>query len=169
MDTDSLHLIGKENQRKLEENNCIHDTKLGYLKLEDIAYGERVLSPKKYCFYGKVLKKNKELFKVKCAGLPDDGQKQIKNFNQYYYGLTFIPENLLNEDKTKFKVINKKNGKPELFDLPVNNVTIGKLAQKNIKGGIYLCPCLFSIRIPDYIKLENSLNLDNLKIETCIL
>ena len=83
--------------------------------------------------------------------------------------MTFIPENLLNEDKTKFKVINKKTDKPELFDLPVNNVKIGKLAQKNIKGGIYLCPCLFSIRIPDYIKLENSLNLDNLKIETCIL
>lgn len=169
MDTDSLHIIGKENQRKLEENNCIDNTRLGYLKLEDIAYGERVLSPKKYCFYGKVLKKNKEIFKVKCAGLPDDGQKQIKTFDQYYYGLTFIPENLLNEDRTKFKVINKKTGKYELFDLPVNNVTIGKLAQKNIKGGIYLCPCLFSIRIPDYIKLENTLNLDNLKIETCIL
>ena len=166
MDTDSLHLIGKENQRKLEENNCIHNTKLGYLKLEDIAYGERVLSPKKYCFYGNVLKKNKEIFKVKCAGLPDKAQKEIKNFDKFYYGLTFIPENLLNEDKTKYK---KKIGSNEWFDLPSNSLPIGKLAQKNIRGGIYLCPCLFSIRIPDYIKLQNNIDFNDFDLDSIIL
>ena len=166
MDTDSLHLIGENNQKKLEENNCIDDTKLGYLKLEDIAYGERVLSPKKYAFYGKILKKNKEMFKVKCAGLPDDGQKEIKSFDKFYYGLCFIPDILLNEEKTKYK---KKIGSNEWFDLPLNCIPIGKLAQKNVRGGIYLCPCLFSIRIPDYIKLQNTINFDDFEIDSIIL
>ena len=166
MDTDSLHIIGENNQKKLEENNCIDDTKLGYLKLEDIVYGERVLSPKKYAFYGKILKKNKEMFKVKCAGLPDDGQKEIKTFDEFYYGLTFIPDILLNEEKTKYK---KKIGSNEWFDLPSNCVPIGKLAQKNVRGGIYLCPCLFSIRIPDYIKLQNAINFNDFDLTTLIL
>ena len=166
MDTDSLHIIGKDNQEKLELNNCIHDTKLGYLKLEDIVYGERILSPKKYAFYGKVLKKDKEMFKVKCSGLPDDGQKEIKSFDKFYYGLTFIPDILLNEEKTKYK---KKIGSNEWFDLPLNCIPIGKLAQKNVRGGIYLCPCLFSIRIPDYIKLQNTINFDDFEIDSIIL
>ena len=166
MDTDSLHIIGENNQKKLEENNCIDDTKLGYLKLEDIVYGERVLSPKKYAFYGKILKKNKEMFKVKCAGLPDDGQKEIKTFDQFYYGLNFIPDILLNEEKTKYK---KKIGSNEWFDLPLNCIPIGKLAQKNVRGGIYLCPCLFSIRIPDYIKLQNSIDFNDFDLTTLIL
>lgn len=168
MDTDSLHIIGNA-KTKLEESNCIHNTKLGYLKLEDIAYSERVLSPKKYAYYGLVLKKNKEMFKVKCAGLPVEGQEQVKNFDQYYYGLTFIPQNLLNEAMTKFKVISKKTGKDEWFNVPDNFIPIGKLAQKNVRGGIYLCPCLFSIRVPDYIKLINELDFDNFEIETCLL
>ena len=166
MDTDSLHIIGQDNQTKLEINNCIHDTKLGYLKLEDIAYAERVLSPKKYAFYGKVLKKNKEMFKVKCAGLPDDGQKEIKSFDQFYYGLTFIPDILLNEDKTKYK---KKIGSNEWFNLPSNSLPIGKLAQKNVRGGIYLCSCLFSIRIPDYIKLQNEIDFNDFELNSIIL
>lgn len=168
MDTDSLHIIGNAKEI-LEENNCIHDTKLGYLKLEDIAYSERVLSPKKYAYYGLVLKKKKEMFKVKCAGLPSEGQSQVKSFDQYYYGLTFIPQNLLNEAQTKFKVTSKKTDSEIWVDTPSNFVPIGKLAQKNVRGGIYLCPCLFSIRIPDYIKLVNNFDFDDLKIETCLL
>lgn len=168
MDTDSLHIIGNA-KTKLEEANCIHETKLGYLKLEDIAYSERVLSPKKYAYYGLVLKKNKEMFKVKCAGLPAEGQEEIKSFDQYYYGLTFIPKNLLNEAVNRFKVISKKTGQEIWVDTPANFIPIGKLAQKNVRGGIYLCPCLFSIRIPDYIKLVNELDFDDYQIETCIL
>lgn len=168
MDTDSLHIIGNA-KTKLEEANCIHDTKLGYLKLEDIAYSERVLSPKKYAYYGLVLKKNKEMFKVKCAGLPAEGQEEIKSFDQYYYGLTFIPQNLLNEAQNRFKVISKKTGTDVWIDTPANYIPIGKLAQKNVRGGIYLCPCLFSIRVPDYIKLVNSLDFDDYSIETCML
>ena len=80
--------------------------------------------------------------------------------------MTFIPENLLNEDKTKYK---KKIGSNEWFDLPSNCLPIGKLAQKNIRGGIYLCPCLFSIRIPDYIKLQNNINFNNFDLDSIIL
>ena len=166
MDTDSLHIIGKDNQAKLEVNNCIDNTKLGYLKLEDIVYSERVLSPKKYAFYGLVLKKNKEMFKVKCAGLPDKAQNEIKDFDKFYYGLTFIPEKLLNEDKSKYK---KKIDSNEWFDLPSNCLPIGKLAQKNVRGGIYLCECLFSIRIPDYITLQNSINFTDFDFNSIIL
>ena len=168
MDTDSLHIIGNA-KIKLEEADYIHDTKLGYLKLEDIAYAERVLSPKKYAYYGLVLKKNNEMFKVKCAGLPAEGQEEIESFDQYYYGLTFIPKNLLNEAGNRFKVISKKTGTDVWVDTPANYIPIGKLAQKNVRGGIYLCPCLFSIRVPDYIKLVNSLDFDDFEIETCLL
>ena len=106
------------------------------------------------------------MFKVKCAGLPDEGQKEIKTFDEFYYGLTFIPDILLNEEKTKYK---KKIGSNEWNELPSNCIPIGKLAQKNVRGGIYLCPCLFSIRIPDYIKLQNDINFNDFDLNTLIL
>lgn len=165
MDTDSLHIIGEENKRVLEEHNLVHDTKLGHLKLEDICYAERVLSPKKYCYYGLVMKKQEVKFSVKCAGLPGKAQKEIKTFDQFYYGLTFIPESLLNEDKTMYR---KKVG-DNWEKLPDNCLPIDKLVQRHVKGGIYLKPCIFSIQVPEYIRYKNNLQLDKFDIETILL
>ena len=149
MDTDSIHLIGEKLYNKLVKNNCVHDTELGKLKLEDICFAEKCLSPKKYAYYGLVLKKNKEMFKVKCAGLPDKAQQEIKNFNQFEYGLTFIPKDLYT---MMLYLLGKEKGTTS--DFYSNIIPVGKLAQCNVKGGIYLKPCIFQIRIPDYIKLQ---------------
>ena len=67
MDTDSIHLIGEEDYNKLVKTDCIHDTKLGLLKLEEICFGEKVLAPKKYAYYD-----SDNNFNVKCAGLPKE-------------------------------------------------------------------------------------------------
>ena len=165
MDTDSIHLIGKKLYNKLVENNCVHDTELGKLKLEDICFAEKCLSPKKYAYYGLVLKKNKEMFKVKCAGLPDKAQQEIKNFNQFEYGLTFIPNDLYN---MMLYLLTKQKG--TIKDFYTNIIPVGKLAQCNVKGGIYLKPCIFQIRIPDYIKLQYDIkDLEDIDIYTLIL
>lgn len=166
MDTDSIHLIGKSLYNKLEKADCIHDTELGKLKLEDLCFGEKALSPKKYCYYGKILKKNKDMFKVKCAGLPGEAQKQIKSFDQYDYGLIFIPKDLY-QIMLQLIILQKKKG--IAFDGQSNVIPVGKLAQRNIYGGIFLQPCIFQIHIPDYIKLIYGIEELNDTHNTCII
>ena len=131
MDTDSIHLIGEENYNKLLEENLIHDTKLGLLKLEEICLGEKVLAPKKYAYYD-----SDNNFKVKCAGLPKEAQEEIKNFNQFEYGLTFVPK-----------------GQKNIADIKTDNIIhIGKLQQKLVRGGIKLSETIFTIKEPDFNK-----------------
>ena len=162
MDTDSVHLIGEKLKNKLEKNNCVHDTELGKLKLEDICYGEKCLSPKKYAYYGLVLKKNKIKFSVKCAGLPQQAQEQIKDFDMFNYGLTFIPKELISENNT-YKI--KKGNKYIEYSLPNNYIPCGKLSQAYVDGGIFLQKCIFSIKVPDYIKLKVDLSMfENINI-----
>ena len=165
MDTDSIHLIGKDLYDKLVEKKCIDNTELGKLKLEDICYGEKCLSPKKYVYYGEVLKKNKIMFVTKCAGLPDQAQKEIKNFNQFEYGLTFVPKGLYT---IMLYILLKQKG--PIKDFYSNIIPIGKLAQANVKGGIYLKSCLFQIHIPDYIKLQYGIDdINNSDIYSLII
>ena len=131
MDTDSIHLIGEENYSKLVKAACIHDTKLGLLKLEEICLGEKVLAPKKYAYYD-----SDNNFKVKCAGLPKEAQEEIKNFNQFEYGLTFVPK-----------------GQKNIADIKTDNIIhIGKLQQKLVRGGIKLSETIFTIKEPDLNK-----------------
>lgn len=163
-DTDSIHLMSKEGYDRLESNNCIDDTILGKLKLEDTCYGEKCLSPKKYVYYGYIHKKKKTDFKVKCAGLPEDGKALIKDFNQFDYGLTFIPSDMIKGENFEIK----KGTKTISLPLPNNYVPVGKLAQKNIDGGIYLQPCLFSIKMPDVLKLHLK-EIEDFDIELFIL
>ena len=49
-------------------------------------------------------------------------------------------------------ILSKQKG--TIKDFYSNIIPIGKLAQANVKGGIYLKSCLFQIHIPDYIKLQ---------------
>ena len=131
MDTDSIHLIGEENYNKLVEENLIHDTTLGLLKLEEICLGEKVLAPKKYAYYD-----SDNNFKVKCAGLPKEAQEEIKSFNQFEYGLTFVPK-----------------GQKNIADIKTDNIIhIGKLQQKLVRGGIKLSETIFTIKEPDFNK-----------------
>ena len=131
MDTDSIHLIGEENYNKLVKKGCIHDTKLGLLKLEEICLGEKVLAPKKYAYYD-----SDNNFKVKCAGLPKEAQEEIKSFNQFEYGLTFVPK-----------------GQKNIADIKTDNIIhIGKLQQKLVRGGIKLSETIFTIKEPDFNK-----------------
>ena len=165
MDTDSLHIMGEYLYNKLIKNNCVDNTELGKLKLEHIAYGEKVLSPKKYCFYGEILKYKTEEFVTKCAGLPDEAQKEIKDFNRFEYGLTFIPKDLYT---MMLYLLTKQKG--TIKDFYSNIIPVGKLAQCNVKGGIYLKPCIFQIHLPDYIKLQYGIkDIDNMDIFTIIL
>ena len=167
MDTDSIHLMDTNAYKRLEKTNCINKTELGKLKLEDICFGERVLSPKKYCYYGKILKKDKEMFKVKCAGLPDKAQKEIKSFEQFNYGLTFVPKDLYT---VLLYILKNAKEKGIINEYYSNIIPIGKLAQSNVFGGMYLKPCLFQIRIPDYIKLKYNIDdLENDKLNTYII
>ena len=131
MDTDSIHLIGEKNYNKLFKADCIHDTKLGLLKLEEICLGEKVLAPKKYAYYD-----SDNNFKVKCAGLPKEAQEEIKSFNQFEYGLTFVPK-----------------GQKNIADIKTDNIIhIGKLQQKLVRGGIKLSETIFTIKEPDFNK-----------------
>ena len=131
MDTDSIHLIGEKNYSKLIKEGCIHDTKLGLLKLEEICLGEKALAPKKYAYYD-----SDNNFKVKCAGLPKEAQEEIKSFNQFEYGLTFVPK-----------------GQKNIADIKTDNIIhIGKLQQKLVRGGIKLSETIFTIKEPDFNK-----------------
>ena len=131
MDTDSIHLIGEKNYSKLVKAACIHDTKLGLLKLEEICLGEKVLAPKKYAYYD-----SDNNFSVKCAGLPKEAQEEIKSFNQFEYGLTFVPK-----------------GQKNIADIKTDNIIhIGKLQQKLVRGGIKLSETIFTIKEPDFNK-----------------
>ena len=131
MDTDSIHLIGEKNYSKLVKADCIHDTKLGLLKLEEICLGEKVLAPKKYAYYD-----SDNNFNVKCAGLPKEAQEEIKSFNQFEYGLTFVPK-----------------GQKNIVDIKTDNIIhIGKLQQKLVRGGIKLSETIFTIKEPDFNK-----------------
>ena len=131
MDTDSIHLIGEKNYSKLIKEGCIHDTKLGLLKLEEMCLGEKVLAPKKYAYYD-----SDNNFKVKCAGLPKEAQEEIKSFNQFEYGLTFVPK-----------------GQKNIADIKTDNIIhIGKLQQKLVRGGIKLSETIFTIKEPDFNK-----------------
>ena len=131
MDTDSIHLIGEKNYSKLVKADCIHDTKLGLLKLEEICLGEKVLAPKKYAYYD-----SDNNFKVKCAGLPKEAQEEIRSFNQFEYGLTFVPK-----------------GQKNIADIKTDNIIhIGKLQQKLVRGGIKLSETIFTIKEPDFNK-----------------
>ena len=141
MDTDSIHLTGEKNYIKLVKAGCVHDTKLGLLKLEEICYGEKVLAPKKYTYYD-----SDNNFKVKCAGLPKEAQEEIKSFNQFEYGLTFIPQ-----------------GQKNIADIKTDNVIhIGKLQQKLVKGGIKLSQIIFSIKQPNFNKSNNTIEYDSI-------
>ena len=131
MDTDSIHLIGEKNYSKLVKAGCVHDTKLGLLKLEEICYSEKVLEPKKYAYYD-----SDNNFNVKCAGLPKEAQEEIKSFNQFEYGLTFVPK-----------------GQKNIADIKTDNIIhIGKLQQKLVRGGIKLSETIFTIKEPDFNK-----------------
>ena len=148
MDTDSIHLIGKENANILNNNGVVDSVKLGYLKLEDICYAEKTLSPKKYCYYGKDNKKGNIEFTCKCAGLPKKAQDFIKPyslihymspFDKFDYELSFVPESLLNE---------------VIADNPnLNFVPCGKLSQRYIIGGISLDDGIFAIRTPKILQI----------------
>ena len=148
MDTDSLHLIGENLYNKLKENGHVDNTILGKLKLEEICSAEKTISPKKYAYYGYSFKKKKELFSVTCAGLSKQAQVLIKDFNQFHYGLTFIPSNLIENGKVLIK--NK------LVDIPLNYIPCGKLSMQLVRGGMKLAPCIFSIKTPDIIKLQQT-------------
>lgn len=141
MDTDSIHTFSSKAKSILEKNNCIDNSELGKLKLEEECFAEKTLSPKKYSYYD-----TDNNFKVKCAGLPDKAQKLIKNFDVYHYGLTFIPKDVLNN-------IN--------VSLPQNYIIGGKLAQKYLDGGINLAPCIFSIKTPEYIQFIDKIKNNN--------
>ena len=131
MDTDSIHLIGEKNYNKLVKAGCIHDTKLGLLKLEEICLGEKVLAPKKYAYYD-----SDNNFNVKCAGLPKEAQEEIRSFNQFEYGLTFVPK-----------------GQKNIADIKTDNIIhIGKLQQKLVRGGIKLSETIFTIKEPEFNK-----------------
>lgn len=163
MDTDSIHIADDKAPDIL--NNYIDDTKLGYLKLEDIVYGEKCVSPKKYLYYGYILKNKVDKLICKCAGLSSEARKYINSFDQFHYGLSFIPKNIINSDGT-FSVY--KKDKEIKIPLPNNYIQIGKLSQKYVYGGIQLAPCLFSINTPDYLK-ENINLLDDISIDHYIL
>ena len=141
MDTDSIHLIGEKNYSKLVKASYIHDTKLGLLKLEEICLGEKVLAPKKYAYYD-----TDNNFNVKCAGLPKEAQEEIKSFNQFEYGLTFIPQ-----------------GQKNIADIKTDNVIhIGKLQQKLVKGGIKLSQIIFSIKQPNFNNSNITIEYDSI-------
>ena len=75
-------------------------------------------------------------FNVKCAGLPKEAQEEIKNFNQFEYGLTFVPK-----------------GQKNIADIKTDNIIhIGKLQQKLVRGGIKLSETIFTIKEPDFNK-----------------
>ena len=152
MDTDSLNVIGKDKYDLLFNKGLVDSVKLGFLKLEKICYAEKILSPKKYCFYGNVLKKDKDMFVCKCAGLPDKAQKEIEiyalnnnisPFDKFAYGLTFVP-------KDKLDVFNG-----------LNVIPTGKLSQRYVYGGIKLSDGVFSINTPPIVNIIS----ENEKIE----
>ena len=62
----------------------------------------------------------------------------------------------------------KKGTKIISVPLPNNYVPVGKLAQKNIDGGIYLEPCLFSIKVPDVLKLHLD-KIENAELQYFVL
>ena len=141
MDTDSIHLIGEENYSKLVKADYVHDTKLGLLKLEEICYAEKVLAPKKYAYYD-----SDNNFSVKCAGLPKEAQEEIESFNQFEYGLTFIPQ-----------------GQKNIADIKTDNIIpIGKLQQKLVKGGIKLSQIIFSIKEPNFNNTGITVEFDSI-------
>lgn len=141
MDTDSIHTFSSKAKKILENNNCIDNSELGKLKLEEKCFAEKTLSPKKYSYYD-----TDNNFNTKCAGLPDKAQKLIKNFDSFHYGLTFIPKEVLESGE---------------IDLPQNYILGGKLAQKYLDGGIDLAPCIFSIKTPEYIKFIEKIKANN--------
>ena len=101
------------------------------MKLEEICLGEKVLAPKKYAYYD-----SDNNFNVKCAGLPKEAQEEIKSFNQFEYGLTFVPK-----------------GQKNIADIKTDNIIhIGKLQQKLVRGGIKLSETIFTIKEPDFNK-----------------
>ena len=100
-----------------------------------------MLAPKKYAYYD-----SDNNFKVKCAGLPKEAQEEIENFNQFEYGLTFIPQ-----------------GQKNIADIKTDNVIhIGKLQQKLVKGGIKLSQIIFSIKQPNFNKSNITIEYDSI-------
>ena len=68
------------------------------------------------------------------TGELDEAQEEIKSFNQFEYGLTFVPK-----------------GQKNIADIKTDNVIhIGKLQQKLVRGGIKLSQIIFSIKQPNF-------------------
>ena len=94
-DTDSLHLLDDEVPKELQD--MIHDTKLGYWKIESHFEKAKFIRQKTYCevIDGKC--------NIKCAGMPDN-VKELVDFDTFNIGLN-IPDKKLRPKRVKGGVV----------------------------------------------------------------